>query len=293
MHSTTKLALLTFVSALLSVTIKTLTLSMEPFVQMAVRSLAVAVIGSLWLRGRFEWTAVREQVGLYVARSFLLTLLGGGLFIFAMHHCKVGVVAFLVCLPFEALWGWILFQERLKGQHWVGYAAALVGLWMLCDIDLMGKNWSVDSSYATGVVCATLSGISWGLGIALGRYQSVRVSNAEISILHMWLGAFWSIGAALVSGESWSFSLSASSWFVLVASCLLVGGYSVLLHGASREVSMNQLAMSALLQPALAAAFAYLFLGEAFTHRELLGSVWILGGVVFSSMDWRWSPKSL
>jgi drug/metabolite transporter (DMT)-like permease len=273
MQANTKLALLTLSSALLSICVKVLTPSLGAFQQMALRMLPLALAGSYCLLGGGAWRrAVLGDAKLFMVRSFLLTIFGGGFYILAMKSCKVGVVSFLSCLPFEAAWGCLLFRERLNLPQSLGYLIAIYGIWTLSDVQ------NIDPSQSLGLVYAALSGITWGLGVALGRKHSADLSSSQITVISFWLGAGWSFGASPLAGEFGFLPDSLFMYGVLLASCLFVAATCWLMNDLAREISMTRLALAGLVQPGLAGILAWLLLGESFSQSEIFGSLWILLG---------------
>ena len=274
MHNTGKLILLTVLFAFLGILVRIIDSELSVFTQMFWRMLAAALISSCFRGDPFQLRALtRKDIGVGIFRSFLLTVIGGGCWIWAISIEKLGVVSFLTCLPFEAFWGVVLFGERLTKKQTLGFLIALAGAGLLHHFSL-----DLFDSKRLGTVLALIAGLGWGLGVGVSKWHSANLSNSTMSLLSLWTGAVWAGFCVLVSNEPFRMPTTQLVWLALFLSITIVLWTSLLLGDLARKVPLTTLALVGLTQPALAAFLGYVFFDEKLTVQESLGCFLILVG---------------
>lgn len=212
-------------------------------------------------------------------------LIGAGLFFaidISLWHVAIGMttvanatlLANLVPL-FVAPAAWLLWRERISARFGVGLALALGGAAILASEGL-----ALDRTRVVGDALAALSAAFYA-GYLLAVAQLRRAQSA-LRVMS-WVSATVAVvllPTALLLGES-VLPGDARGWAVLVALALLshVGGQGLITRAlATLPASFS--AVTLLIQPLAAAAFAWLLLGERFGAHQALGGAVILCGIL-------------
>lgn len=175
---------------------------------------------------------------------------------------------------FVTLAAWLLFRKNPTLVFVAGMATALTGMAVLLggDFRLGGKALLGD---ALGVVTAMF----------YAAYQltvtRLRAAASTASIM-AWSGIVMAaalLPLALASGEQF-FALTATGWIKLFGLALIaqVVGQSLIAY-AMAHLPATFSSVGLLLQPVMAALFAWLLLGEAVGAVQLLGGVLVLIGI--------------
>ena len=266
-----RLSLLVLLFALLNIMVRVLGTALPVFTQMFWRMLLGAIVlTSIFGFAQFRSLGRRDWM-VAISRSFLLTVFGGGCWILALSMEKVGVVSFITCLPYEAFCGLLIFRERISKLQGIGLTLGVVGIALLNDF-------SLGFGLSLGVTLALISGLAWGVGVAMTRFHSPGLTTFTLAILTLWLGAFWSGAGALATGQSFALHGSAIVWVCFVGSTVAVTLTSWLLADIARNVSLTSLALANLAQPVITAVLAYFAFSEVLTPLETLGCVLIIAG---------------
>ncbi len=215
----------------------------------------------------------------------------------AMNGAAVSTVLVYCSAAFTALLGWWFLKERL---HWAKLLAVVVclGGCVLVANALDPEAWRL---HLAGFIIGVLAGLGWAIYSLLGRSSAQRGLNPWTTLFYNFaVAAFFLLlfnlfsrglipGAAarpadiLWLGKSW---LGWGILFLLAAGPTLAGFglYNVALSLLPSSVA-NLIATS---EPAFTAIIAFIFLGERLTPVQILGSVLILGGVVFLRIYEGW-----
>jgi len=175
---------------------------------------------------------------------------------------------------FVTLAAWLLFRRQLRVKFLIGLATALTGMVVLIggDFRLSGRELVGD---ALGVVTAMFYA-AYQLTVTKLR---VRVATSTIMA---WSGLFTVIvllPAALLSGEQ-MLPVTSSGWIKLFGLALIsqVAGQSLITY-AMAHLAATVSSVGLLLQPVMAAVFAWILLGEAVSALQLVGGIIVLVGI--------------
>lgn len=181
---------------------------------------------------------------------------------------------------FAALFGWLLFRERLGAGLLLGGVAALAGAVILALA--RAQSGQGPAGAEAGWVGDAL-GLSAALGYA-GYLLIVRALGARVSVgaVMFWAtlsAAVYALALALALGESfWPHSLR--GWAILAGLGLVVqaGGQGLIAYGVGR---LPIVVSTVLLwtQPLAAAALSWLIFGEALGPLAFAGAGLILAGL--------------
>jgi drug/metabolite transporter (DMT)-like permease len=180
---------------------------------------------------------------------------------------------------FVTLGAWLLFGQRVTALFLVGMTLALAGA-----ILLVGPSFSTASSGRAlvgdglGVLTATFYG-AYMLAIARARE---RADTASIMARSTTLCALVLLPIALAFGDA-MLPQTLSGWLVLLGLALLcqTAGQSLIAY-AMAHLPASFSSVSLLVQPVLAAAYAWLLLEERIAPVQALGGVVVLAGILLA-----------
>jgi drug/metabolite transporter (DMT)-like permease len=179
------------------------------------------------------------------------------------------------CAPiFVTLAAWLLFRRVPRAQFVVGLATAIAGMALLLRGDF-GHSGSQLVGDALGIVTAMFYA-AYQLTVTRARKA---ISTARIMAVSGAVTAAILLPIALASGERF-FPATAAGWTPLVALALIsqAGGQSLIAY-AMAHLPATFSSVGLLLQPVVAAALAWIVLGESLTTMAIAGGVLVLAGI--------------
>jgi drug/metabolite transporter (DMT)-like permease len=214
------------------------------------------------------------------------------LYFLSIHKLPVGIALLIeyVAPLLVALWARYVFHEPVRLRIWVALALALVGLSLI--VELWSGSTALDG---LGVAAALAAALAYAVYILMAE-RGVRTRD-PISLSCYGFGfaaLFW-----LVVQPVWRFpfgrvddsvsllgeldSVSAPVWLLLLF-VVVVGTMATfaLVVSALRHVSATRVGIVAMLEPAAAAAVAWIWLGEALGAAQLAGGAIVLAGIVLA-----------
>lgn len=238
--------------------------------------------------------AVVRPRALRFRRADLWLLLGYGilgvagvqlLFFVAVARVPVGVAMVLVNLApaLVALWVQVVRRTRLPGTAWLGIGFAVLGLalvaqiWQGARLDLLG--------IAAGLGSAICSAGYFLLGEhGASRHDPIGLTAAGLAIGAMVVAVFappWTLPAALLSAPAVLGDLRTPVWPVLLI-LAVAGTVLPYLAGlrALRDLPSASASVLAVVEPVVAAALAWLLLGQSLGLMQMMGAVIMLTGAM-------------
>jgi drug/metabolite transporter (DMT)-like permease len=234
----------------------------------------------LWL---LYFMKPRAQAGRYGAQWPLLIAAGFafsgdlGFWHASIQHTSVANSTLLANLAsiFVTLAAWIFLRERPSGLFLAGLAAALAGVAMLVHTSLEFSRTGLLGD-ALGVVTAIFYA---GYILAVKGLRDRGETTLHLMAVTSTITAIFLFPAALASGDL-MLPASAYGWSILL-------GLALVSHAAGQGLIAYALAhlpaafssVSLLLQPVMAAFFAYLVLSEGVVPLQILGGLVVLAGI--------------
>lgn len=270
----------------------------------AVTSMRIMVAAALLL----PIVAVLRPRALRFGRADLRLLLGYGLlgvagvqllFFATVARVPVGVAMVLVSVApaLVALWVRVVRGTHLPGSAWLGIGLASVGLVMVAHI------WQDARSDLLGVVAGLGAAICSAGYFLLGEHGASRHDSFGLTAAGLAIGAVtvaviappWTLPSDLLTTDAMLGGLRVPVWLVLLALAVL-GTALPYLAGlwALRDLPATQAGVLSLVEPLVAAALAWLLLGQALGPLQLAGAVLLLIGATLaqSSRPSRPEPES-
>ena len=178
---------------------------------------------------------------------------------------------------FVTLAVWFLYRRRPGGLFMAGMAVALAGMAALLggDFRFSGRELAGD---CFGVVTAMFYA---GYQLAVTRLRS-RAGTASIMAWSGLVTAIVLLPLALLTGEQ-ILPLTAVGWLKLVGLALIsqAAGQSLIAYAMAHLPSTFS-SVGLLLQPVMAALFAWVLLGETLGWIEIAGGVAVLAGILIA-----------
>lgn len=178
---------------------------------------------------------------------------------------------------FVTFGGWLLFRQRVSLIFIVGMLIALIGAAML-----VGASINLSAGHLFGDLLALTTAVFYG-----GYILSIKRLRDDLSTATTltWAGAITAatlLPVALLSETSF-LPLTVNGWFILLALALFshFGGHG-LIGFSLAHLPASFSSVTLLLQPVLAALFAWLFLGEILTPWQFLGGITVLAGIIIA-----------
>jgi drug/metabolite transporter (DMT)-like permease len=176
---------------------------------------------------------------------------------------------------FVTLAAWVLWKQRPSGLFLAGLAAALLGTGLLVRASL---GFSPQALLGDGLGLVTAMFYAWYL-LAVKRIRDLGIATVELMAVTTTITAVILLPVALASGEP-LLPESAAGWLKLL-------GLAWVSHAAGQGLIAFALAKlpadfsaaGLLLQPVIAALFAWLLLAEPITALQCAGGAVVLFGI--------------
>ena len=179
------------------------------------------------------------------------------------------------CAPiFVTLAAWLWFRDRPGGKFLIGLGAAIAGMVLLLQADLHAAGPALLGD-VLGLVTAVFYA---GYQMIVTRVRS-GVSTARLMAVSGTVTAIILLPIALLSGERFM-PVSMTGWSLLLALALIsqVGGQSLIAY-AMAHLPGTFASVALLVQAVMAAALAWVILGETLTPLAIAGAVLVLIGI--------------
>lgn len=258
--------------------------AMEPFAFNGVRVLLAAlVLAALSFVMRADrWPSARDAWHLG-----WLGVLGNGLyqllFILGLSRTRAGVAALIVAAgpAYIAMISRMLGREQLPARGWAGIAMQLAGV--AC---VVGSTHGQDAnpSAMTGAAFIAAASLTWAMYSVLLQPYTARSHPIHLAAITLATGAAFLVIVALPAlGRLDVQAVPLKAWGAVVYAGVgaLVIAYLLFYRGI-RVLGPTRTAMYGNLQPLIALAVAWLVLNERPTGWQLLGALFIMGGLLLS-----------
>ncbi|HYM63888.1 MAG TPA: DMT family transporter [Gaiellaceae bacterium] len=210
----------------------------------------------------------------------------------ALGRLNIGIALVIeyIAPVLVALYARFFVHEPVRRRLWAAIALSLAGLSLVVDL------WSGVTLSTTGVLACLAAAVAYALYIVMAD-RSLRGGRDAASLLaygFLFASIFWAIVQPWWSFPTESVGASASLLGRLdefSAPVWLLLGYIVVLGTvvpfvlivtALHHISPTRTVIVAMLEPVLAAAVAYAWLGEELTGQQIAGSLLVLGGIILA-----------
>jgi drug/metabolite transporter (DMT)-like permease len=176
---------------------------------------------------------------------------------------------------FVTLAGWLFFRRRVTRTFLVGMVAAIAGMFIL-----VGPNFAIGGTRLAGDALGALTAVFYA-GYMLS-IKSARDAGATTARLMAWSTTITAVAllpVALLSPQP-MLPQGAQGWTVLVALAVVtqVLGQGLIAY-AFAHLPASLSSVSLLIQPVMAAIFAWVLFGEAIGAPQFVGGAVVLAGI--------------
>ena len=233
----------------------------------------------LWL-----WVIVAERNGAATASSEWKLLILAGLFFAAdlsVWHWSILLTTVanasleLNFAPiFVTIGAWLFFGQRASRLHLIALFVTLTGASLL-----IGPNIGSTGTALQGDGFGVLAGLFYACYMLAIKSASAHVSTARIMAVSTTVAALLLAPYALMTTGN-VLPQSANGWLILASLAVVthVLGQSLIAYGFA-HLSASFCAVSLLVQPVLAAVYAWALLGEGMEINQIAGGVIVLLGI--------------
>ena len=176
---------------------------------------------------------------------------------------------------FVTLAAWIFLRQRPSGQFLAGLAAALVGVGLLVHTSL-----AFSATGLAGDALAVVTAMFYaGYIVAVKGLRDRGETTLHLMAVTTSITALFLFPAALASGEP-MLPHSAYGWWILIGLALIshASGQGLIAYAlASLPAAFSSVGL--LLQPVLAALFAWVLLAEPLVPLQIVGGAVVLVGI--------------
>jgi drug/metabolite transporter (DMT)-like permease len=232
----------------------------------------------------------RREVAAYAAFGVLGLVMVQWLYVIAVARMDVALVLVIEYIAplLVTVWAVAVWREHVPRLVWLLTVVALAGL--AAAVGVGGEN--LDSLSGVGVACALAAAVAYAY-YAVHAERLVRVRPGPVVVaLGMGFGAvFWAIAAPW-----WSFPVEALTgdvdlggnvdaaipgWLALVLVVVVgtVVPFCLMLAGVGR-VRATGATVTAMLEPVVAGAVAWLWLDQRLTALQVAGGIVVIGAVL-------------
>ena len=263
--------------------------AMDPLLLAFWRNLLVctALFPALYLIRRSLIWIDRTQIRFYAFYGLILALFNSVWTLSVQANgAAVGTVLAYSSAGFTAVLAWWFFKEQLKLPKMAAVMLSLIGC-VLVSNAYSPEIWNLNPQ---GITTGILSGVLFAAYNMMGKEAAKRSLNPWTSLLYSFaFGTVFTLIFNLFAVSSNAVGLlegvlpelPVDGWLILIVLSFI----PTVLGFGLYNTSMNYLPAStasllATSEPAITAALAYIFLGEQMTIVQIIGSLFILSGVV-------------
>lgn len=175
---------------------------------------------------------------------------------------------------FVTLGAWLLFRQRVSRLFLVALVVTLSGA-----VLLIGPNFALGGRALLGDALGVLTAVFYAGYMLAIKSASERCTTAGIMAVSTSVAVLALFPYALATADVF-LPQSANGWLVLIGLALVphIAGQSLIAYGFARLPAAFS-SVSLLLQPVLAAIYAWVLLGEAVGPVQMLGGLVVLAGI--------------
>jgi drug/metabolite transporter (DMT)-like permease len=175
---------------------------------------------------------------------------------------------------FVTLGAWLLFRQRVSRLFLIALGVTLGGA-----VLLIGPNFALGGRALQGDALGVLTAVFYAGYMLAIKSASARTTTAVIMAVSTTVAAIALFPYGFATADVF-LPQSAAGWLVLVGLALIphIAGQSLIAYGFAHLPAAFS-SVSLLLQPVLAAIYAWVLLGEALGPAQMLGGLVVLAGI--------------
>ena len=203
-----------------------------------------------------------------------------GVWHFSILYTSVANATVLANLApiFVTLAGWLFWRRKVTRTFLIGMSVAIAGMFVL-----VGPNFAAGGRPLVGDALGALTAVFYaGYFLAIKTARDARASTARLMAWSTTITAIVLLPIALLMPQPF-LPASAAGWWVLAGLALIsqVLGQGLIAY-AFAHLPASLSSVSLLIQPVMAALFAWALFGEAIGLAQFAGAVIVLAGIWIS-----------
>lgn len=180
---------------------------------------------------------------------------------------------------FTGFFAAIFLKEKISLRMIVGSILAIIGIFYVVT---KGNFTSVQID--KGLIWIVLTMATFAFMIIVTRYLGSRLDAFTITIYSNVVALVVAVPFTFAIGEPIRMNASISIWALLIGTAVIVHGIATLIwNNHIRNVDASKASILSNLEPFVAMVVGFILLAKPITGIELLGSVFIVAGVVLST----------
>jgi drug/metabolite transporter (DMT)-like permease len=261
---------------------------MDPFVLNSFRfATSAIVLGALYARqsaqrGQPFWKPLRNRPLQIAGLGILGFLVYQLCFILGLDRTTAGNAALIMAGSplWTAVAGFALRTEVLQRRSWFALIIVLIG----AVIIVLGGEGELDFSSETfvGNVIMLAAAMAWGVYTALNKPALGFVSATGLTFLGLLVALpfLFALGVPYYSEVAWN-QVTMLHWGAILFSGGLATGIAIVLwNNAVKRVGASQTAVYGNIVPIVAVGSSYMMLGETITSSQVVGGLFVIGGIL-------------
>ncbi len=184
----------------------------------------------------------------------------------------------------------IFLKEKLTAQMLMGSIVAILGIYFV-----VAKGNLSSLHFDKGLLWITITMITFAIMIVMTRLLSDRIDPLTITLYSNVVGLIVSIPFVFLLDTPLQISSKMSDWSFLIGSAVVVHGIATLIWNNNiRHVDASKASILSNLEPFVAMIMGLILLYKPITGAEILGSLFIVGGVLLSTYQGKrlYSPSN-
>jgi drug/metabolite transporter (DMT)-like permease len=233
----------------------------------------------------------RSELPLILALGVVGLALVQWSYFFAIHRVPIGValVVQYVGPILVALWARFVYGENVRARIWIALVLAITGLVLIVEL------WQTNRPNGAGLAAAALAAVTYAAYILLAERGVRHRDPISLSAWGFFFATlFWSLVAPWWNFPSGRVGSDVSLLGNLASRHLPVWGLMLwmivlgtivpfaLVVGALRRISATRVGITAMLEPVVAIAIAWAWLGESLNPVQISGAAVTLAGVALA-----------
>lgn len=173
----------------------------------------------------------------------------------------------------------LFLKEKLTLKTLIGSLVAIIGIYFVVTA---GKSGSLH--FDKGLLWIVVTMITFSIMIIMTRSLSQKIDPLIITLYTNIVGFIVSVPFAFILDNPLQVSSQPKDWLFLIITAVVVHGMANLLWNQNiRYVDAAKASILSNLEPFVAMVMGFVLLSKPITMIEIIGSVFIVGGVVFST----------
>ncbi|MEH7275839.1 DMT family transporter [Neobacillus vireti] len=173
----------------------------------------------------------------------------------------------------------IFLKEKLTTRMLMGSIVAIIGIFFV-----VAKGNLSSLHIDKGLLWIVITMITFAIMIIMTRILSDRIDPLTITLYSNVVGLIVSIPFAFLLDKPLQISSKVSDWSFLIGTAVVVHGIATLIWNNNiRHVDASKASILSNLEPFVAMIMGVILLYKPITGEEILGSLFIVGGVVLST----------